>query len=258
MPNPTLIQITPISAFQDNYIWIMHDSKLAIVIDPGIADPVITFLEKQKINLAAILITHHHHDHVGGISKLNRQKVPVYGPEQEHILGLTQFVKEGDTVHLANNTFNFNVLAVPGHTLGHIVYYNNTLLFCGDTLFSAGCGRLFEGTAQQMYHSLQKIAALNDSIQIFCAHEYTLKNLQFAQHVEPSNPIIKKRIKAVELLRAKSQPTLPSTLALEKEINPFLRCHVPEVIERVEHYANKKLRDPVEVFAYLRQWKDHF
>ena len=255
------ITINFIPIFNDNYIWLIINSieKKAIAIDPGDANPLLHYLQSNQLDLAAILITHHHSDHTQGISALKREfSIPVYGPKNEQITGLTHKVEEGDRIHIPAFDRVFHVLNIPGHTLDHIAYTLPGLLFCGDTLFSAGCGRLFEGTAQQMYHSLQKLAALPDKTDVFCAHEYTLQNLKFAQVVEPNNQWIQNKIRQVSALRQDNRPTLPSRINEEKRINPFLRCEVADVIEAVGKWAGLKLDDPVQVFKYLREWKDGF
>ena len=255
------IEIVPIPAFSDNYMWAIVDTKTGrtLIIDPGEAHPVIDFLEKNKLTLAAILITHHHHDHTGGITALiSRYPIPVIGPLNDGVTSLTKKVNEPDEITITNFPLTFSVLAIPGHTKGHIAYYAKGMLFCGDTLFAGGCGRLFEGTAAQLYHSLQKIAALPDDTKIYCAHEYTVKNLQFAALVEPENSEIQSRLQKVKTLRENNLPTLPSLLSEEMATNPFLRCHQTSVKSSLENHAGKQLADKIEIFAELRQWKDRF
>lgn len=256
-----MLQIYPVRAFKDNYIWVIHNQHYAAVVDPGDAMPVLRYLKDLNLQLIAILNTHHHHDHVGGNDTLLKQfSVPVYGPENESIITLTHQLKEGDIVQLKELSLNFSVIDTPGHTKGHIVYYatkNGTnLLFCGDTLFACGCGRVFEGTAQQMYTSLQKLADLPDETLIYCAHEYTLGNVRFARTVEPDNMELLAREAATEEQRRIDVPTLPSTISIEKATNPFLRCHHPNIIYNVNAHAGKSLSDPVSVFAELRDWKN--
>lgn len=258
-----MLDIRAIPTFKDNYVWIIvdNDSKFAIVVDPGDAAPVIDYLRQHQLSLIAILITHHHHDHCGGVAELLQYySVPVYGKAISAETGVTQVVAESYPlkIALANQAIQFTMMDIPGHTLDHIGFYAAESLFCGDTLFSAGCGRLFEGTAAQMYHSLMKIIALPDATRIYCAHEYTLSNLVFAQAVEPDNIDIKQYIEVVKSLIATKKISLPSTLEQEKKINPFLRCQHPTVIKAAEQYANKKLSTAVEVFANLRAWKNHF
>jgi hydroxyacylglutathione hydrolase len=255
-----LLTILPVPTLKDNYVWVMIDADhhTALVIDPGEAKPVIAFLKQQHLTLIGILITHHHWDHTNGIAELkNNDDVPVYGSENEKVMTITQLVREPDKVSLPNFP-TFHVMAIPGHTLLHIAYYAKGLLFCGDTLFAAGCGRLFEGTALQMYTTLQKIASLPDETRIYCAHEYTLDNLRFAATVEPGNQQIAERFHQVSELRKQHLPSLPSVLSIEKETNPFLRCDSPELIANVEKYAGQKLNKPVDVFTWLRKWKDNF
>lgn len=253
-------QIQPISAFHDNYIWmIVHpENSSAVVVDPGDAHAVFDALEADKLTLAAILITHHHRDHIGGVNDLLQQfNVPVYGPANEETPA-TILLSDRDKVTLAPVDANFSVLDTPGHTAGHISYVGLGGVFCGDTLFAGGCGRLFEGTAEQLYQSLQRLAALPEQTHVYCAHEYTLKNLAFAKLVEPDNAEIAQRIEQVSFMRQDHRPSLPSTLAQELRTNPFLRCHFPSVKSAAEKHAGKSLDSDVDVFAALREWKDGF
>lgn len=238
--------IRAIPAFQDNYIWIIESevNASAIVVDPGDAEPVIASLKQRQLNLAAILITHHHQDHTGGIQRLvdfaahhQKNDVIVTGPAHESILGVTHQVREGDLVKIAMTPYQFTVLEVPGHTRGHIAYVAETTddsdlltpaVFCGDTLFAAGCGRLFEGSAEQMFSSLRKLTALPPNTKIYCTHEYTLANLRFATAALPDNRAIRDRFEAVQAQRAKGQITLPSVMEIELETNPFLLCQTAE------------------------------
>lgn len=253
-----MYSITPIMAFQDNYIWALcqPDNDFCIVVDPGDAKPVQTFLQQHNKQLAVILVTHHHHDHTGGIATLRQDwpNVRVIGPsaEQDKISGLTELVQHNDTVTIENMQLNFSVIRVPGHTLGHIAFYSAPILFCGDTLFSAGCGRLFEGTPKQMLNSLNTLAALPDETQIYCTHEYTLANLAFAAYAEPDNITATNYRQTCEELRHKQLPTLPSSMAIEKKINPFLRCENKKLQQQWQ--ANSAL----DLFSKIRAAKDTF
>jgi hydroxyacylglutathione hydrolase len=252
-----MLDVVPVKAFKDNYVWTLRNATHAAVVDPGEAQPVLDYLAREKLELAAILATHHHADHVGGIAEiLQRHRVPVYGPRGEPIPTLTQPVGGGDRVSIAALGVEFSVLDIPGHTRAHIAYYGAGSLFCGDTLFACGCGRLFEGTADQMYASLQKLAGLPDETKVYCGHEYTLANIGFAKSVEPGNAALKKRELRDQQLRDAGRPTLPSTLGEEKATNPFLRCLEPAVVESVNKYLGLRVSDPVRVFAAIRDWKN--
>jgi hydroxyacylglutathione hydrolase len=251
------MEVVPVSAFKDNYVWTLRNATHAAVVDPGEARPVLDYLAREKLKLAAILATHHHPDHVGGIAELLRSfKVPVYGPKNEPIATLTHPVSEGDTVTLPELGVSFSVLDIPGHTRAHIAYYGAGALFCGDTLFACGCGRLFEGTAEQMYTSLGKLRALPDDTKVYCGHEYTLANIGFAKSVEPQNAALAARENRDRALRQAGKPTVPSTMREEKATNPFLRCSEPAVVESVNKYLGKRVSDPVRVFAAIREWKN--
>ena len=256
-----MIRVEPIPAFRDNYIWfIIHepDRKVAIV-DPGDATPVIDRVISDGLEPVAVLITHHHPDHVGGIDGiLSHYPVPVYGPAQERIPGRTHALREGDEVWLQQLQLRFQVLDMPGHTAGAIAYYTDGMVFVGDTLFLSGCGRLFEGTAEQMHGSLSKLARLPDTTRIYCAHEYTLANLGFAQALEPDNQDIRDQIRDCQALRDRNMPTVPGTLAREKRVNPFLRVTENSVVEAARQHSGLALREPTEVFAAIRNWKDTF
>jgi hydroxyacylglutathione hydrolase len=250
-----------VCAFEDNYIWLLRGESpdRVAIVDPGDAAPVLAVLENQPLLPIAILCTHHHGDHVGGVAELLRHfPVPVYGPARERIPAITHRLKENDRISLPQLGLEFTVFDVPGHTAGHIAYYGAGLLFCGDTLFSAGCGRLFEGTAAQMHSSLAKLAALPEATRIYCAHEYTEANLRFAAAVEPDNAAIATHREQVRAQRARHLPTLPSTLDLEKRINPFLRADQPAVRQAAQRWCGRVLDSDVEVFAALRRWKDKF
>lgn len=256
----TNFTIHPIPALKDNYIWIIvnNEEKTALVVDPGEAAPVIHYLNQQQLNLCGILITHHHWDHTNGLKDLLKNyDPPVFASIKSQVAGVTNFIRDKDIVRI--DTFpEYQVMEIPGHTLDHIAYYSTNTLFCGDTLFSAGCGRIFEGTAEQMYFSLQKIVALPSETKIYCGHEYTLNNLNFAKTVEPNNQQILKRIQAVENLFKNNLPSLPTILYDELEINPFFRCHSLEVIKAVQHRVGRRLECAAAVFSELRKWKDTF
>ncbi|MDO8908846.1 MAG: hydroxyacylglutathione hydrolase [Pseudohongiella sp.] len=251
--------ITPIPAFKDNYIWaIQNDVNEVFVVDPGDAVPVEEFLTHNQLTLSGILITHHHADHTGGLADLcMARNIPVYGPSGGHIKGITHPVRDSDEIHVFGH--KLIVMAVPGHTLDHIAYYmpaDTPSLFCGDTLFAGGCGRLFEGTAEMMYTSLRQIEALPGSTQIYCAHEYTLNNLAFAQRADPDNAALTERIKTETDKRRQGLPTLPSSILLEQRTNPFLRCHTDSLQANVGRNMAQSLHSEIETFAALRRWKD--
>ncbi|MGI9265823.1 MAG: hydroxyacylglutathione hydrolase, partial [Gammaproteobacteria bacterium] len=248
--------------FSDNYIWLIQyesSERRVAVVDPGDSGPVIDYLDAGNLELAAILITHHHGDHVGGVRELvARFDVPVYGPAGENIPCRTTALSGGDEISIDGPDLRFEVLDVPGHTAGHIAFYGHGALFCGDTLFSAGCGRLFEGTPRQMSHSLDALAALPPATRVYCTHEYTLANLRFATQVEPDNAALTAYAMKARTQRADDEPTLPSTLALETQVNPFLRCDQETVRSAAEDYCGRRLDDRVDVFAAIRAWKDEF
>ena len=261
-----MLEIVPLSALQDNYIWTLRDGKYAAVVDPGDARPVKEYLAREGLELVAIMATHHQPDHVGGISELvAMKKVPVFGPKGEPIPELTHPVGQGDKVEIPSlksestaQVPSFDVLDIPGHTRAHVAYYGLESLFSGDTLFACGCGRLFEGTAQQMMASLSKLAALPDATKIYCGHEYTLANIKFAQAVEPANAALAARLERDRRLRDAGKPTLPSTLGEERATNPFLRWREPAVIESANKYLGARVSDPLRVFSAIREWKNGF
>lgn len=259
--NLIMIQILNIPIFQDNYIWLIvnENTKRVIAVDPGDAKPLINYLKNNHMELDAIFITHHHWDHTGGISELlTKFPVQVFGPKNEVIQNLSDPLSEPDEINISLFSEPIKILNIPGHTKHHIAYYFSNKLFCGDTLFSAGCGRIFEGTPEEMYLSLQKIASLPEDTLIYCTHEYTLNNLRFAKLVEPDNQEITNKMVSVEKQLNQSEPSLPSKLQDEKKYNPFLRCHNATIIKSVGKYCGKKLNDPIEVFKYLREWKNNF
>ena len=254
-----MLEIHTIPAFSDNYFWLFHaeSDRQAWVVDPGDAAPVERALEAHALELAGIVITHHHSDHTGGVSQLaEAHGARVIGPRSERIPQVVEQVEEGDRLEIAG--VRFDVIEVPGHTLDHIAYHceAESALFCGDTLFAGGCGRVFEGTAAQMQSSLAKLAALPDRTRIFCAHEYTLANLSFARLVEPDNAALAAREEAARALRAEGAPTVPSRLELERSTNPFLRWNAPEVMLAAARRRGAPVSEPTAVFAEIRGWKD--
>ncbi|MGE6494563.1 hydroxyacylglutathione hydrolase [Cupriavidus metallidurans] len=265
-----MLKVEPIPAFQDNYIWAIHDGHSAAVVDPGEAAPVEQFLAQRGLALGAIVITHHHGDHQGGVSDLlarhpsgpNGEPLPVIGPQGERIGHRTQAVREGDTVTLRHPAVTFRVLDVPGHTAGHVAYVGDLpgagpVVFCGDTLFASGCGRLFEGTPAQMLASLDKLAALPGDTRVYCAHEYTRSNVRFAQAVEPANPDLAAWAARVDILREAGTPTVPTTVAHERAVNPFLRSRESTVRHAVRAQGGD-VSDDAAAFGALRGWKDGF
>ncbi|WP_426114092.1 hydroxyacylglutathione hydrolase [Pseudomonas sp. DSP3-2-2] len=259
-----MIQIDALPAFTDNYIWLLQDpsSKRCAVVDPGDAAPVLSWLEQHPDwQLSDILVTHHHHDHVGGVAQLKQETgARVLGPAAENIPARDVALVDNDRINVLG--LDFDVYAVPGHTLGHIAFYHAQtpapLLFCGDTLFAAGCGRLFEGTPDQMHHSLGRLTNLPGSTLVYCTHEYTLSNLRFAQAVEPHNTDIAERLAQVSQWRSENRISLPSNLALERRTNPFIRTNETSVKEKADERTGTQNQSPSAVFAALRAWKDKF
>lgn len=265
-----LLQFKQIPAFADNYLWVIICNHSAWVVDPGDAQPLIAYFEKETIQLAGILITHHHQDHIGGVRKMQDwalqqgYDIQTYGPKHPDITNLTGTLSQGDVVEIFPGQI-LQVFAVPGHTLSHIAYFlpqtiENPIprLYCGDTLFAAGCGRLFEGTAAQMFTSMQKLAGLPDQTLVCCAHEYTMANLRFAQFVDPDNIVLNQWYIDASQLRSDLLPTVPTTLGLEKKVNPFMRCHEEALIRSAEKNVGHPLQSPIDVFAIIRKMKDQF
>ena len=254
-----MFSISSIPAFKDNYIWLLStpDGRAAVV-DPGDAAPVLAALAARGLRLESILVTHHHADHQGGIQALLEcwPAVQVYAPANEPITGCKQPLNGGEQIDVLGTPVT--VLAVPGHTLGHLAYCAGEAVFCGDTLFGAGCGRLFEGTPEQMFSALEKLAALPDATRLYCAHEYTAMNLYFAAAVEPENPEIQARSARVAEIRSKGEATVPLSLAEEKATNPFLRCREVAVIRMAREVAAAVDASPLAVFTALRAWRNHF
>jgi hydroxyacylglutathione hydrolase len=253
-------KISAIKAFTDNYIWSISNKKHALVVDPGDAKPVLAFLDEHALSLEVILITHHHYDHTGGIAKLVERypNVRVYGPYNPIIGGITDRLSENDTVHITEFDLSFDILQTPGHTLDHIVYVNSNFMFCGDTLFSGGCGRMFEGTPEVFHASLQKLASLPPNTKVYCTHEYTQANLQFALSIEPKNEDLLAYHDWVVSQRKRENITLPSSIKKECAINPFLRCHNTAIKQSLFNTENSTIISDVETFAKLRKLKDNF
>lgn len=262
-----MLQIYPIPAFNDNYFWLIQPDASepdAYIIDPGKAEPVIQAIQQYKLELKGILLTHHHHDHIDGALEISKAyNLPIYGPDSVKIPFVTHKLTEDDKVQLGPLTAT--VLLLPGHTLDHISYYieaaddvGQPRLFSGDTIFAAGCGRLFDGTATQLFQSLNRIKQLPDNTLIYCAHEYTLANIRFARTIEPENADLIARQSAEERKRKQNIPTIPMPLLLEKRTNPFLRCHLPSIHTQVEQLTMQTLVTECDVFTHLRQLKDHF
>ena len=266
MATNSAIVVHPVPAFQDNYLWVIHDGKHAAVVDPGDATPILDYLRLNGMQLVAIICTHHHADHVGGVDAILdtlklRGKIDVFGPATERIPARTKALREGDRIVVPFINLTLDVLDVPGHTAGHIAYFGSGLLFCGDTLFACGCGRLFEGTAEQMTASLAKLKALPPQTKIFCAHEYTMANIKFAEAVEPDNADLKLRKAFCAAKRHRNLPTVPSTIHLELATNPFLRWDQPAVKAAAAARLNRDIGPnpaPAVVFGAIREWKNNF
>jgi hydroxyacylglutathione hydrolase len=252
-----MLTLIPLPAFEDNYIWVWHDDRHAVAIDPGDAAPLIAYLDAHQLALTAVLITHHHRDHTGGNARLRqRYDCAIYAPDNPRIPDVTHVLRDGDAVDLVKPGLHFEVLATPGHTLDHISYVGHGCLFCGDTVFGCGCGKLFEGNPAMMAASLDAILALPDTTRVCCAHEYTLSNIDFAKTIAGDNATLLARERADRALRAQDRPTLPSTLALEKATNPFLRFHEPDMTAFAAAYLNRPHPRPDEVFGAIRAAKD--
>ena len=255
-----MLEIEPIHAFSDNFIWMLRDADhpAVAVVDPGDAGPVLARIERDGLQLGAILITHKHSDHVGGIDRLLAAYpgIPVFGPAGEPIPQLTHRLREGDVIDLSGIDARFEVIEVPGHTEGHIAYYREGILLCGDTLFSAGCGRVFSGTFDQLHDSLMRIAELPGETLCYCAHEYTLDNIGFAKWVEPDSPALLEREQACHDTLDGGGNTVPVALSTERATNPFLRIRQAAVLTAVEAHYQRPMRDSRDTFRSLREWKD--
>ncbi|HRK78620.1 MAG TPA: hydroxyacylglutathione hydrolase [Thiobacillus sp.] len=252
-----MLTLIPLPAFTDNYIWVLHDGRHAVAVDPGDPAPLIAFLDAHRLALTALLITHHHRDHTGGNTLLHqRYGCAIYAPENPRIPAVSHPLHGGDCVTLTRPEVYFEVLATPGHTLDHLSYVGHGFLFCGDTVFGCGCGKLFEGSAAMMAASLDAILALPDATRVCCAHEYTLSNIDFAKTLDGDNPALLERERQDRARRSRNQPTLPSTLALEKATNPFLRFHDPDMTAFAARYLNRPHPSPAETFGAIRAAKD--
>lgn len=256
-----MLTVHAVNAFRDNYIWLIQaeNSRKVLIVDPGDAEPVFTALKKKELEPAAILITHHHADHIGGVDALLEQyQLPVFGPAGEKIPAVTHPLQATEDLKIDSDFPLFRVLDTPGHTQGHICYLVENKLFCGDTLFAGGCGRLLGGTARQLFHSLQQLKQLPGNTEVYCAHEYTEANLRFASAVEKDNPALQKRQEKTRTMRQQGQATIPSLMADELATNPFLRSHIPHIKTAAETFSDRAIVDEEAVFAALREWKDNF
>jgi len=255
------IILKPLPSLSDNYIWVIINTinSTAVIIDPGAAAVCVNYLKQQNIRPVAILATHRHWDHVDGIERLvQKYDIPVFGPATEYIPCLTKPLTSNDSFSIPELKLDFQVMDLSGHTAGHIGYLTDNMLFCGDTLFSAGCGRLYDGTAEQLHATIQRIAKLPPETTIYCGHEYTLDNLRFAQAVEPDNAAVQSRVEEVEALRAKNLPSLPSSLENEMRYNPFLRTDKENIMKTVAQHSGQKIDNSEDCFRYLRLLKDRF
>ena len=252
-----MLHIHAVPAFRDNYIWVLENGRQAAAVDPGDAAPVERFLHDRNLELAAVIATHHHADHVGGLAELKAHwRCPTFGPARESIADLDTRLAQGDRFAVPGIGIGLETIDIPGHTAGHIALLGDGMVFCGDTLFAVGCGRLFEGTPPQMVDSLAKLARLPAATRVYCGHEYTLANIRFAEAVEPRNAPLAERKARESAKRGRGEPTLPSTIGEELATNPFLRCREPEVVAAAERRAGRSLAGEVEVFATIREWKN--
>ncbi|QZA78030.1 hydroxyacylglutathione hydrolase [Deefgea tanakiae] len=248
-----MLKISCLPIFTDNYIWLLQNDQQVVAVDPGAAEPLQSWLAEHHFELAGVIITHHHHDHTDGLAELAHHDLPIYGPAG--IKHVNHILSGGETIHLLGEAFQ--VIATPGHTLDHLSFYGAGALFCGDTLFAGGCGRLFEGTYEQLFHSLQRLATLPPETLVCCTHEYTLSNLRFALAVDPMHAATQNRQAIESEKRSRNEPTLPSTIALELATNPYLRVHDIAFIERVARHT-PSIKTALDCFTALRQWKDSF
>lgn len=256
-----MYKIIAIPALTDNYIWAIANAnkQQVAVVDPGDAAPVIEFLTTQNMQLTAILLTHHHADHINGVpALLEFNSVPVYGPSSKYIKSVTVPLTDGDSINLSEQDIQLQIMEIPAHTLDHIAYFNAKVLFSGDTLFTGGCGRIFEGSAEQMLVALHKLSMLNKQTQVYCGHEYTENNLRFAALVEPNNLQISERLEKCITLRKQAKSTVPATIATELATNPFLRVRQPQILSAIEAHFKRKFINEIDAFAALRNWKNNF